>query len=177
VNAARPSQFLDRQPRVPGVEEQGIDLRSDALRLGQRLLPGHVDDLDEPDAGQRAAEDGVPSVLEAVAELDRTRPRPALLVGDPLRVAEAGQKHAQHRGRNVRRDLGDPLLRDRAEPAWHAGDEPDRRGAGLDGEPDFLRRLHAADLHLGQSPARHRSPSPFPSGSLKARTCPSRSSA
>lgn len=66
VTSARAAEFLDRKRRVAGVEQDRIDLRRNCQRLGERLLAGDMDDLDDRNAGQGRAQVSVVTARQAV---------------------------------------------------------------------------------------------------------------
>jgi hypothetical protein len=140
------AELLDRERRVPRVEQDRVHVRRDLDGLADRGLAHHVDHLHERHAGQRVANLRVGVRFDRVAELEGVRAAPSLLGDDRVRVLKARQQERRDRRRRVGGDLADELLFDRPGPGWHRRDEADRGRPCIDRHAGFVDARDAADL-------------------------------
>jgi hypothetical protein len=110
VRAAGPAEFLDREIRIAGIEQQGVDLGRDAEGLLDRCLTLDVNDLNNPDPGQRATEVRVGAAGEGVDELNRAGAATMVLRDDRVGSGERGQEERAHGRRDGRGDFRNPAL-------------------------------------------------------------------
>src|SRR5712691_4140748 len=146
VAAPGAAELLHRQGGVARVEQDGVDVGRDLLRLGDGLGTRHVDDLDEADSRKRRAQLGVGPGGQAVAELQRSHAHAPLLGGERRNVLPAGEEKRRDGGRYGGRDGGDAVLRDDAGAAGHVGHEAEGRRPRGYGRPRLGHALDAADL-------------------------------
>ena len=147
VRAAGAAEFFHREVRVAGVEEERVDVRRNGERLGDGDVVEDVDDLDEANAGERAAEIGVRAAREGVDELQGARAAAVVLRDDRVGIGERGEQKRGDGRRDGGGDFGDKaLVGNDAGAAGHRGDEPDGVGAMRDGGAGLGDGFDAADF-------------------------------
>ena len=113
-------------------------MRGNLERFTERLLSGDMDNLDERDPGQRLSEFCMGAPRQAIADLDRVDPTPALLTANVSRVLLAGEEECPHWRGNGRCDFSDELFRNDAGATRHFRDQANGRSPELHGDPSLF---------------------------------------
>src|SRR5712691_11343425 len=86
------AKLLDREGRIPGIEEKGVDRGRHVLGLRHRVLTGDMDNLDQVNARQCCPQVLVCPVHEMITELECVDTAAALLRNDRRDLLLAGQE-------------------------------------------------------------------------------------
>lgn len=148
MHLAGAAKNLDREGRVPAVEQEGVHFGRELDRFLHRAFVENVDDLNELHRGERRFQLSVCTMCECIHDLYGIRVRAFVMGNDCIDGGFACEEERGDRRGNRCGDLLDPFIRDRSGSARHAGNEAEGRGTAGDGELRFIGILDAANLDV-----------------------------
>jgi len=119
MRSAGAAEFLDGKLLIAGVEEDGVDVRSDLGCFFNGVGTGYVDHLDEGDSRQGIFKIAMGAVREAIANLNGIGSAVALLGDDVGDILVRRQEECSDGGGNRGGNLSDLCIGDDAGSAGH----------------------------------------------------------